>query len=260
MSASGMPDGLSFERPILDVVKKIEELKNLSAATGMDLNGEIRPLEELCEHRTREIFSSLTRWQKVQLARHPKRPLVEHYQTRIFDDFIELHGDRLFKDDQALVTGSGFTVPQRATTGFHPKRMAVLLAVLEKRVGIRLSHADVFVNVAGGLRLEEPAADLATALALAGSRLDRPSRGRLVAIGEIGLGGEIRRVGQIETRVREARTFGYEPILVPKAQLEKVKGDGAQVHGVESLSEAIEAGLGEKRKPVAEIVHEDAGE
>ena len=79
--------------------------------------------------------------------------------------------------------------------------------------------ADVFVNVAGGLKLEEPAADLGIAMALAGSREDRPSLGHLVAIGEVGLGGEVRRVNQISTRVREANTFGYRPLLVPRAQL-----------------------------------------
>jgi acetyl-CoA carboxylase carboxyl transferase subunit alpha len=100
-----MPDGLSFERPILDMLAKIEELKNLSAATGMDLNGEITPLEDRCERKTKEIFASLSRWQKVQLARHPKRPLTEDFVKMIFDEFVELHGDRLYGDDRAVVTG-----------------------------------------------------------------------------------------------------------------------------------------------------------
>jgi len=103
--ASNMPDGLSFERPILELLAKIEELKNLSAATGMDLGGEIRPLEERCDRKTREIFAGLSRWQKVQLARHPKRPLIEDFVKTVFDEFIELHGDRLFADDKAILTG-----------------------------------------------------------------------------------------------------------------------------------------------------------
>jgi acetyl-CoA carboxylase carboxyl transferase subunit alpha len=107
LTGSGVTEGLSFERPILDMVRKIEELKNLSAATGMDLNGEVRPLEEKCEKMTREIFSRLTPWERVQLARHPERPLTGDFIGRIFEDFVELHGDRVFGDDQAVITGFG---------------------------------------------------------------------------------------------------------------------------------------------------------
>jgi DNA repair protein RadA/Sms len=159
-----------------------------------------------------------------------------------------LQGSRpLLVEVQALVTGAGFAVPQRAGSGIHPKRLAVLLAVLEKRVGVRIGNADVFVNVAGGLRLEEPAADLGIAMALAGSREDRPSRGRLVAIGEVGLGGEVRRVSQIEARVREANTFGYRPLLVPKTQLDEIHRGEGEIIGVQTVAEALEAGLGPKR-------------
>ncbi len=105
MPNSGIPDGLSFEKPILDLLKKIEELKNLSAATGMDLNGEVRPLEERCERLTREIFSRLTPWENVQVARHPERPITQDFISRICEDFVELHGDRLYGDDKAIVTG-----------------------------------------------------------------------------------------------------------------------------------------------------------
>ena len=107
LANTSIPEGLSFERPILDIVHKIEELKNLSAATGMDLNGEVRPLEERCERLTREIFARLTPWEKVQLARHPQRPLTEDFITRIFEDFVELHGDRVYGDDKAVITGFG---------------------------------------------------------------------------------------------------------------------------------------------------------
>ena len=107
MANTGVSEGLSFERPILDIVHKIEELKNLSAATGMDLNGEVRPLEERCERLTREIFAGLTPWEKVQLARHPQRPMTEDFISRIFEDFVELHGDRVYGDDKAVITGFG---------------------------------------------------------------------------------------------------------------------------------------------------------
>jgi acetyl-CoA carboxylase carboxyl transferase subunit alpha len=100
-------NGLPFERPILEILEKIEELKSLSEATGMDLNGEVRPLEERCAHLTREIFSNLTPWEKVQVARHPLRPLTTDFLELLTDDFMELHGDRRFGDDAAVVCGFG---------------------------------------------------------------------------------------------------------------------------------------------------------
>ena len=148
---------------------------------------------------------------------------------------------------QALVTGAGFAVPQRAGSGIPPKRLAVLLAVLEKRVGVRILGADVFVNVAGGLQLEEPAADLGIVLALAGSRTDRSTARRLVAVGEVGLGGEVRRVGQIESRAREAELLGYQTILVPASQAEEARRPDLEVVGIKTVAEAIEMGLGPKR-------------
>jgi len=100
-------NGLPFERPILEILEKIEELKNLSKATGMDLNGEVKPLEQRCAILTREIFSGLSPWEKVQVARHPLRPLTTDFLELMTDDFMELHGDRLFADDPALVCGFG---------------------------------------------------------------------------------------------------------------------------------------------------------
>jgi DNA repair protein RadA/Sms len=166
----------------------------------------------------------------------------------------------LLVEVQALVANSGFAVPQRAGSGVPPKRLAVLLAVLEKRLGLRLSHADVFVNVAGGLWLEEPAADLGIALAVAGSRLDRPARGRLVAIGEIGLAGEVRPVPEIARRVREAALLGYGPIVVPRSQLEEAAAADTPVIGVATLAEAVEAALGPKRRVAREEDAEAADE
>jgi len=163
----------------------------------------------------------------------------------------------LLVEVQALVASSGFAVPQRAGSGLPPKRLAVLLAVLEKRLGLRLAHADVFVNVAGGLWLEEPAADLGVALAVAGSRLERPARGRLVAVGEIGLAGEVRPVPEIARRVREASLLGYGPILVPRSQIDEALAADASAIGVATLAEALEAGLGPKRRAARA---EDAGD
>ena len=161
---------------------------------------------------------------------------------------VSLQGTRpLVVEVQALVSPTGFQMAQRAATGMHPKRIAVLLAVLEKRAGIRFTSHDVFVNVAGGLRLEEPAVDLGVALALASSRQDRAPRGRLVAIGEVGLAGEVRRVSRIAERVREARLLGFAPILVPEAQLGDVKA-GDDLVGVRDVGQALARGL-ETAKP-----------
>jgi acetyl-CoA carboxylase carboxyl transferase subunit alpha len=121
MGNSGMPEGLSFERPIFDMLKKIEELKNLSAATGMDLNGEIRALEQHCEQKTREVFGNLTRWQQVQLSRHPRRPLTQDFVSHICEDFLELHGDRTFGDDRAILTGLGTIDGHKALIVGHRK-------------------------------------------------------------------------------------------------------------------------------------------
>ena len=96
---------LDFEKPIEELEKKIQELKNLSETEGISLEDEIRPLEKKLNELRRKIFSSLTPWQKVQLARHPDRPYTLDYINLIFNDWVELHGDRLFADDPAIVSG-----------------------------------------------------------------------------------------------------------------------------------------------------------
>ncbi|MCD6277771.1 acetyl-CoA carboxylase carboxyltransferase subunit alpha [candidate division WOR-3 bacterium] len=96
---------LDFEKPIEELEKKIEELRNLSETEGISLEDEIKPLEKKLNELRRKIFSSLTPWQKVQLARHPDRPYTLDYINLIFNDWVELHGDRLFADDPAIVSG-----------------------------------------------------------------------------------------------------------------------------------------------------------
>ena len=120
-----------------------------------------------------------------------------------------LEGSRpLLVEIQALAARAGFGTPQRVANGFDGRRLAMLLAVLEKRAGIPFGQLDVFVNVAGGLRIVEPAGDLAVAAALASSVHDRPLPPRSVFIGEVGLGGEIRPVSQTERRIAEAERMG----------------------------------------------------
>lgn len=117
---------------------------------------------------------------------------------------------------QALVSTSAYGTPQRSTTGFEAKRMNMLLAVLEKRFGFRLSIQDVFLNIAGGLRVEDPAIDLAVLMAIISSQQDIPLPSTVVFAGEVGLSGEIRAVNRIEQRIAEAEKLGFETIFMSK--------------------------------------------
>ncbi len=122
----------------------------------------------------------------------------------------------LLVEIQALVAPAGYGTARRTAIGIDDGRLALLLAVLDRRAGIDLVSRDVFVNVAGGVRVVEPGADLAVALAIASSRLDHPLPPDAVACGEIGLGGEIRRVPRLDLRVREAARLGFRRMLVPE--------------------------------------------
>jgi DNA repair protein RadA/Sms len=115
---------------------------------------------------------------------------------------------------QALATKAGFGTPQRVSTGFDSRRLALLLAVLEKRAGLSFGQLDVFLNVVGGVRMQEPAGDLAVAAALASSVYDRATPSDAVFIGELGLGGEIRPVSQVERRIAEAANMGMKRVFV----------------------------------------------
>jgi DNA repair protein RadA/Sms len=128
-----------------------------------------------------------------------------------------LEGTRpLLVEVQALSARSSYGAPQRVSTGFDRQRLALLLAVLEKRAGIAASEHDVFLNVVGGARLVEPAADLAVAVAIASSALDAAAPSGAVFLGEIGLGGELRGVGQLERRLAEAARLGFDTAFVPE--------------------------------------------
>ncbi len=142
---------------------------------------------------------------------------------------------------QALVTPTSYGLPQRNSTGFDYRRLGLLLAVLEKRVGLRLGASDVFVNIAGGVRIDEPAVDLGIATSIVSSLRDVPVDSQSVAVGEIGLSGEIRTIGQIEKRVLEARKLGFKRIIIPKNNLKGLKVNGEiQVVGVDRIDKAME--------------------
>ncbi|MCK9909788.1 DNA repair protein RadA, partial [Microbacteriaceae bacterium K1510] len=115
---------------------------------------------------------------------------------------------------QALVSPTSFVTPRRMATGVDHQRVAMIMAVLEKRIGLMLQNQDAYVNVAGGVRLDEPAVDLAIAISLASSFRDRATNPHDVVIGEIGLTGEVRGVSRIEQRVREAHKLGFKRVII----------------------------------------------
>ena len=145
---------------------------------------------------------------------------------------------------QALVTKTTFNVPRRAADGFDFNRAVLLMAVAEKRAGMKLNLFDAYINVIGGLRLDEPGADLPVALAVASSYRDQPISDDLVAIGEVGLTGEIRSVSHMNQRLAEVVRLGFKKCIIPKNTSEKLEiPEGLTVYRVKNLREAIEVAL-----------------
>jgi DNA repair protein RadA/Sms len=138
-------------------------------------------------------------------------------------------------------------MPRRVGTGVDPKRLAMIVAVLSRHAGIALGGADVFVNVAGGLRIEEPGADLAVALAIASAAKGAPLLEGCAAFGEIGLTGRLRLAAQAERRLAECAKLGIATVLAPAGSPERA---GVRIREVETLRDALRAGL--TRKPDAE--------
>ena len=145
---------------------------------------------------------------------------------------------------QALVTKTTFNVPRRAADGFDFNRAVLLMAVMEKRAGLQLNLFDAYINVIGGLRLDEPAADLPVALAVASSYRDSAIADDLVAIGEVGLTGEIRAVSQMNQRLAEVARLGFTKVIIPKFGSEKLEiPNGLTVYRVRNIREAIEVAM-----------------
>ena len=130
----------------------------------------------------------------------------------------------LMVEIQALVSLSCFGTPRRMAAGFDTGRLALLSAVLEKRVGVPLSSQDIYINVIGGLKVDEPAADLAVAISLVSSYYGISLNSKIVVMGEIGLTGEIRSIPQIEQRIREASRLGYSTFVVPRGNQKDLAG------------------------------------
>ena len=145
---------------------------------------------------------------------------------------------------QALVASAAYGTPQRSSTGFDSRRLNMLLAVLEKRVGFKLLQKDVFVNIAGGLRVNDPAIDLAVLAAVLSSNMDIALDEKICITGEVGLAGEIRPVNRIDQRIREAEKLGFERIMVPAGQKYDSRGLKIKVVEVGRVLEAFKILLG----------------
>lgn len=151
-----------------------------------------------------------------------------------------LEGSRpILVELQALVSGSSFGTPQRTAIGIDHKRVALLIAILEKKVELTLSGQDIFLNVAGGVRLDEPAVDLAAICALASSHLNRVINPQMAVFGEVGLTGEVRAVSQPELRVKEAARLGFTQCLLPYGNMKNI--DAPKTIELISIKHAVEA-------------------
>lgn len=153
-----------------------------------------------------------------------------------------MEGSRpIMADIQSLVTKSGYAVARRTSTGFDFSRMAIILAVLEKRAGLFYGTLDVYMNVVGGLRIDDPAADLAAALSLYSGLMDIPIDGKVTAFGEIGLAGEVRSVTGAAARIKEAERIGFEKCIVPKLSIRNISIDDYKIEiiPVASVKQAI---------------------
>ncbi|MEN6435821.1 MAG: DNA repair protein RadA [Anaerolineaceae bacterium] len=155
---------------------------------------------------------------------------------------VTMEGTRpLLVEVQGLTSHTSLNNPRRTPNGVDMNRLLLLSAVLTRRLGLRLAEQDVFVNVIGGLRINEPAADLAIAAAIASSQKDLPLRADTVLIGEVGLSGELRWVSQMENRLREAAKLGFKQAIIPKrVRRGEALPEGIQIHEVRSLREALE--------------------
>jgi DNA repair protein RadA/Sms len=164
---------------------------------------------------------------------------------------VTMEGTRpLLVEIQALASTTSFGLPRRTANGVDVNRLLLLVAVLSKRVGLRLFDQDVFVNVVGGLRISEPAADLGLALAIASSVHDTPLPGDLAAVGEVGLSGELRMVGHLTRRLNEAAKLGFGRCIIPSTH-RRLEGmpSGMEVMPARSLGDALAAALGRQAKP-----------
>ncbi|MBW1985518.1 MAG: DNA repair protein RadA, partial [Deltaproteobacteria bacterium] len=142
---------------------------------------------------------------------------------------------------QALASSTSFGNPRRTILGIDHNRVALLVAVMEKKLGMHLMGHDIFINVAGGVKIDEPAVDMGIVSAVASSFLDRSIQKGTIIFGEVGLTGEVRAIGHVETRIAEAKKMGFTRCLIPKSNLKRMaKIKGIEIIGVKTVALAME--------------------
>lgn len=198
---------LHFEGDGQHIYRLLRAIKNRFGSTS-ELG-----IYEMCQRGLREV-------------RNPSEMLLSTHTDEDLSGVavgVTMEGIRSFLIEvQALVSTAAYGTPQRSVNGFDSKRMNMLLAVLEKRAGFKLAAKDVFLNIAGGLKVNDPAIDLAVICAILSSNIDMPIPHTTCITGEVGLSGEIRPVGRIEQRIREAEKLGMDTILIPRGNLKGI--------------------------------------
>ncbi len=192
---------------------------------------------------TNEIGVFEMRDSGLKEVENPSAMLLEGRNTDISGSAIvcAMEGSRgVMAEIQALVTPTGFGNPRRMANGIDLYRLLLLIAVLEKRARMNLSNSDIYLNVAGGLKIDETAVDLGICAAVATSQSDIPLPPDMIFIGEVGLGGELRGVSQLEKRINEAAKLGFKSAIVPKQSLRGVKvPEGFAAYGIRTVAEMI---------------------
>ena len=179
----------------------------------------------------------------LEEVENPSKALLEGRPENISGSAIicAMEGSRgILAEIQALVTPTGFGNPRRMSAGIDMNRVLLLIAVLEKRARMNLSNSDVYINVAGGLKIDETAAGLGICAAIAASQSDTVLPSDMIFIGEVGLGGELRSVSQLEKRLTEAANLGFKTVIAPKQSLKGVRvPEGIKLFGVRTIGEAM---------------------
>ena len=176
---------------------------------------------------------------------NPSQLFLSEYDSKVSGNAVicSIEGSRpLLVEVQALVTPSNYGTPQRTANGFDYRRLSLLLAVLEKRGGYQFSGQDVYLNIAGGLKVNDPAADLGVTLSLVSSLLDKPISNKMAFLGEVGLGGEVRAVNKVDHRLGEIHKLGFAHAVVPQANKPQ-RVDGLNIAEVTNIMDSIKKAL-----------------
>ena len=196
-------------------------------------------------------FGSTSELGIYEMQQNGLRPVINPSELLLSDDIAGMSGIAIsaaveglrpfLVETQALVSSAAYGTPQRSATGFDQRRLNMLLAVLEKRIGFKLMQKDVFLNIAGGMKVTDMAMDLSVIAAVISSNLDMPIEDGWCMCGEVGLSGEVRPVSRIEQRIQEAEKLGFKDIIIPKRNINALKGKSFAInlHPVRKVEEAI---------------------